>query len=48
MGDVNYGPDGAATFNQTASQWIDGQLKLIYPAVKGSSKVKPAPAWDER
>ena len=48
MGDVKYGPDGAATFNQTASQWIDGQLKLIYPTVKGSSKVQPAPAWDKR
>jgi len=48
MGDVKYGPEGAATFDQTANQWIDGQLKLIYPAVKGSFKVQPAPAWDRR
>jgi branched-chain amino acid transport system substrate-binding protein len=48
MGDVKYGPEGAATFNQTASQWIDGKLKLIFPSVKGSFKVEPAPAWDKR
>jgi branched-chain amino acid transport system substrate-binding protein len=48
MGDVKYGPDGAATFNQTASQWIDGQLKLVFPSVKGSFKAQPAPAWDKR
>ena len=48
MGDVKYGPEGAATYNQTANQWIDGQLKLIYPSVKGSAKVQPAPAWDKR
>jgi branched-chain amino acid transport system substrate-binding protein len=48
MGDVKYGPEGAATFNQTANQWIDGQLKLIYPSVKGSFKVQSAPAWDKR
>lgn len=48
MGDVKYGPEGAATFNQTASQWIDGQLKLVFPSVKGSIKVQAAPAWDKR
>ena len=48
MGNVKYGPEGAATFNPTASQWINGQLKLIFPSVKGSSKVQPAPAWDKR
>jgi len=48
MGDIKYGPDGAASFSQTASQWIDGQLKLVYPPVKGSFKVQPAPAWDQR
>ncbi len=48
MGDVKYGPEGAATFNQTASQWIDGQLKLVFPSVKGSVKVQAAPAWDKR
>jgi branched-chain amino acid transport system substrate-binding protein len=48
MGDVRYGPDGAATFNQTASQWIDGQLRLISPRVNGSFAVQPAPAWDKR
>jgi len=48
MGDVKYGPEGAATFNQTACQWIDGQLKLIFPSIKGSFKVQPAPLWDKR
>jgi branched-chain amino acid transport system substrate-binding protein len=48
MGDVKYGPEGAATFNPTAGQWIDGQLKLVFPSVKGSFKVQEAPAWDKR
>ena len=48
MGDVKYGPDGVASFSPTADQWIDGHLKLIFPSVKGASKVQPAPAWDKR
>ena len=48
MGDIKYGPEGAATYNQTANQWVDGELKLIFPSVKGSFKVQPAPAWDKR
>ena len=48
MGDVKYGPEGAATFNQTASQWIDGQLQLVFPPVQGSAKAQPAPPWNKR
>jgi branched-chain amino acid transport system substrate-binding protein len=48
MGDVKYGPDGVAVFDQTASQWIGGQLKLVYPFVKGAAKPQAAPPWDKR
>jgi branched-chain amino acid transport system substrate-binding protein len=48
MGDVKYGTDATAFFNQTANQWIGGQLKLVYPQVKGAAKVQAAPPWDKR
>lgn len=48
MGDVKFGPDGTAMFDAIASQWIGGQLKLVYPQVKGAAKVQAAPPWDKR
>ncbi len=48
MGDIKYGPDGTASFDQTSNQWIGGQLKLVYPQVKGAAKVQAAPPWDKR
>ncbi|PKN25278.1 MAG: hypothetical protein CVU64_20270 [Deltaproteobacteria bacterium HGW-Deltaproteobacteria-21] len=48
MGDIKYAPDGTASFPLAAFQWVDGQLKLVYPFVKGASKVMVAPSWDKR
>jgi branched-chain amino acid transport system substrate-binding protein len=48
IGDVKYGPDGTATFDATANQWIDGRLRLVYPPVEGASKTQVAPPWDKR
>jgi branched-chain amino acid transport system substrate-binding protein len=48
MGDVKYGPEGTAMFDQPAFQWIGGQLKLVYPQVKGAATAQAAPAWDKR
>jgi branched-chain amino acid transport system substrate-binding protein len=48
MGDIKYGPEGTAVFDQAAFQWIDGQLRLVYPQVKGVAKVQAAPSWDKR
>ena len=49
MGDVKYDPaDGTAIFPLGAFQWIDGQLKLVYPFVKGAAKAQLAPPWDKR
>jgi hypothetical protein len=48
MGDIKYGSDGTASFDQTANQWIGGQLKLVYPQVKGAAKVQAAPPWAKR
>jgi branched-chain amino acid transport system substrate-binding protein len=48
MGDVKYGADGTASFTPTGNQWWDGQLRLVYPSVKGSHTVAIAPPWDKR
>jgi len=49
MGDIKYNPaDGTGIANPTANQWIDGQLKLVWPFGKGASKVEVAPPWDKR
>jgi hypothetical protein len=48
MGDIKYAPDGTAIFPSAGFQWIDRQLKLIYPFVKGASKVLIAPPWNKR
>ncbi len=48
MGDLKYGPDGVALYGMTAAQWRDGQLKLVYPQVKGTVPVAAMPPWDKR
>jgi branched-chain amino acid transport system substrate-binding protein len=48
MGDIKYGPDGTAFYTPTGNQWMDGQLRLVYPPVKGSYKAEVAPPWDKR
>jgi hypothetical protein len=48
MGDVKYGPDGTASFTPTGNQWWDGQLRLVYPPVKGAYTLAVAPPWDKR
>jgi len=45
MGDIKYNSvDGTAIFPLGAFQWIDGQLKLVYPFVKSAYKVQMPPA----
>ncbi len=48
MGDVKYGPDGAAGFQIGTFQWWDGRQKLAYPFVEGAWKTKIMPPWDKR
>ncbi len=48
MRDIKYEADATAMSSPTANQWIDGQLKLVWPFVKGASKVEVAPPWNKR
>lgn len=48
MGNIKYNPDGVAHLKITASQWWNGKLKLVYPAVEGGWRTKLAPPWGQR
>jgi len=48
MGKVNYGKNGVAVFESTASQWWNGKQMTVYPFKWTDYKIKLAPPWDKR
>jgi branched-chain amino acid transport system substrate-binding protein len=48
MGKVNYGKNGVAVFESTASQWWNGKQMTVYPFKWTDYKIKLAPPWNER
>jgi branched-chain amino acid transport system substrate-binding protein len=48
MGDVKYGPDGAAGFQVGTFQWWNGRQKLVFPFIEGAWKTRIMPPWNKR
>ena len=48
MGKVNYGKNGVAVFESTASQWWNGKQMTVYPFKWTDYKIKLAPPWNKR
>jgi branched-chain amino acid transport system substrate-binding protein len=48
LGDVKYDESGFAPIPSVATQWWQGEQKLVYPFFPGGHQVKLAPPWNER
>jgi branched-chain amino acid transport system substrate-binding protein len=48
LGEIRYTKEGVATFESTANQWWESELKWFYPFKKGAWTFRPMPPWSER